>query len=78
MNKFIYQVDGHNKPVLEAIVEFCQEMFGDNRVVDPVSIAGNAFSHNGLSFSFMDGSTTYKIVYRSGMKVFEFFKESEI
>ena len=33
---------------------------------------------NGLSFSLKDGRKTYKVVYRNSMKVFEFFKESEI
>jgi len=53
-------------------------MFEDKREADPESITGNAFSSNGLSFSLKDGRKTYKVVYRNSMKVFEFFKESEI
>ena len=78
MNKFICQIDGHKKTVTGAIVGFCEEMFEDKREVDPASITGNAFSSNGLSFSLKDGRNTYKVVYRNSMKVFEFFKESEI
>lgn len=78
MNKFICQIDGHKKTVTGAIVWFCEEMFEDKREVDPASITGNAFSSNGLSFSLKDGRDAYKIVYRNSMKVFEFFKESEI
>ena len=78
MNRFICQIDGHKKTVLETISRFCEEMFDDKREVDPASIAGNAFSSNGLSFALKDGRNTYKMVYRNGMKVFEFFKESEI
>ena len=78
MNKFICQIDGHKKTVTDAIVEFCEEVFEDNREVDPTTITGNAFSSYGLSFSLKDGSNTYKVVYRNSMKVFEFFKASEI
>ena len=78
MNKYICQIDGHKKTVTDAIVGFCEEMFEDKREVDPESITGNAFSSNGLSFALKDGRNTYKMVYRNGMKVFEFFKESEI
>jgi hypothetical protein len=78
MNKFICQIDGHKKTVTDAIVEFCEEVFEDNREVDPTTITGNAFYGNGMSFSLKDGRNTYKIVYRNSMKVFEFFKESEI
>ena len=69
------QIDGNKKTVLEAIHGFCEEMFDDKREVDPASIAGNAFSSNGLSFSLIDGRDTYKLVYRNDMKAFEFFKE---
>ena len=78
MNKYICQIGAHKKTVMEAIYGFCEEMFEDKREVDPASITGNAFSSNGLSFSLKDGRNTYKIVYRNSMKVFEFFKESEI
>ena len=78
MNKYICQIDAHKKTVMETISRFCEEMFDDKREVDPASIAGNAFSNDGLSFSLKDGRNTYKMVYRNGMKVFEFFKESEI
>ncbi len=78
MNRFICQIDGHKKTVMEAINRFCEEMFDEKREVEPASIAGNAFSNNGLSFTLKDGRNTYKMVYRNGMKVFEFFKESEI
>ena len=78
MNRFICQIDGHKKTVLETISRFCEEMFDDKREVDPASIAGNAFSSNGLSFSLKDGRKTYKVVYRNSMKVFEIFKESQI
>ena len=78
MNKYICQIDGHKKTVMEAISRFCEEMFDDKCEVDPASIAGNAFSNNGLSFSLKDGRNTYKLVYRNSMKVFEFFKESQI
>ena len=78
MNRFICQIDGHKKTVMEAINRFCEEMFDDKREVDLASIAGNAFSDNGLSFTLKDGRNTYKMVYRNGMKVFEFFKESAI
>ena len=78
MNKYICQIDGHKKTVTDAIVGFCEEMFEDKREVDPATITGNAFSSNGLSFSLIDGNTTYKMIYRNGMKVFEFFKQSEI
>ena len=78
MNRFICQIDGHKKTVLETISRFCEEMFDDKREADPESITGNAFSSNGLSFSLKDGRKTYKVVYRNSMKVFEFFKESEI
>ena len=78
MNKCICQIDG-KKTVMDAINAFCEEMFPeDKREVDPVSIAGNAFSSNGLSFSLIDGRNTYKCVYRNSMNVFEFFKESQI
>ena len=78
MNKYICQIDGHKKTVTDAIIGFCEEMFEDKREVDPVSITGNAFSRNGLFFSLKDGRKTYKVVCRNSMKVFEFFKESEI
>ena len=78
MNRFICQIDGYKKTVMEVINRFCEEMFDDKREVDLASIAGNAFSDNGLSFTLKDGSNTYKMVYRNGMKVFEFFKESAI
>ena len=78
MNKCICQIDVHKKTVMEAIHGFCEEMFEDKREVDPASITGNAFSNNGLSFSLKDGRNTYKLVYRNSMKVFEFFKESQI
>ncbi len=78
MNRFICQIDGHKKTVMDAINAFCEEMFEDKREVDPASITGNAFSSNGLSFSLIDGRNNYKVVYRNSMKVFEFFKESEI
>jgi len=78
MNKCICQIDVHKKTVMEAIHDFCEEMFEDKREVDPASITGNAFSNNGLSFSLKDGRNTYKLVYRNSMKVFEFFKESQI
>jgi len=78
MNKFICQIDGHKKTVTDAILEFCEEMFEDKREVEPTSITGNAFSNNGLSFRLIDGRNNYKVVYRNGMKAFEFFKESEI
>ena len=78
MNNYICQIDVHKKTVMEAIHGFCEEMFEDKREVDPASITGNAFSSNGLSFSLKDGRKTYKVVYRNSMKVFEFFKESEI
>lgn len=78
MNKYICQIDGHKKTVTDAIIGFCEKMFEDKRAADPASIAGNAFSSNGLSFSLKDGRNTYKMVYRNSMKVFEFFKESEI
>lgn len=74
MNKCICQIDGYKKTVLDAIHCFCEEMFDDKCEVDSVSITGNAFSSNGLSFSLKDGRNTYKMVYRNGMKVFEFFK----
>ena len=78
MNKYICQIEGHKKTVMDAIERFCEEMFDDKREVDTQSIVGNAFSSNGLSFSLKDGKNTYKIVYRNSMKAFEFFKESEI
>ena len=78
MNNYICQIDAHKKTVMEAIHDFCEKMFEDKREVDPASITGNAFSNNGLSFSLKDGRNTYKVVYRNSMKVFEFFKESEI
>ena len=78
MNKYICQIDAHKKTVMEAIHVFCEEMFEDKREVDSASITGNAFSSHGLSFALKDGRNTYKMVYRNGMKVFEFFKESEI
>ncbi len=78
MNKYICQIDAHKKTVMEAIHGFCEEMFDDKREVDPASITGNAFSNNGLSFRLKDGRNTYKLVYRNSVKVFEFFKESEI
>ena len=78
MNRYICQIDGHKNTVMEAIIGFCEEMFEDKREVDPASITGNAFSSNGLSFSLKDGRNTYKVVYRNSMKVFEFFKQSEI
>jgi hypothetical protein len=78
MNKYVCQIDGHKKSVKDAIIGFCEEMFEDKREVDPASITGNAFSNHGLSFSLKDGRNTYKIVYRNSMKVFEFFKETEI
>ena len=78
MNKYLCQIDGHKKTVAEAIIGFCEEMFEDKREVDPASITGNAFSSNGLSFGLKYGRNTYKMVYRNGMKVFEFFKSSEI
>lgn len=78
MNKYICQIDGHKKTVMDAITGFCEEMFEDKREVDPASITGNAFSSSGLSFSLKDDSNTYKVVYRNSMKVFEFFKASEI
>jgi len=53
-------------------------MFENKREVEPTSITGNAFSNNGLSFRLIDGRNNYKVVYRNGMKAFEFFKESEI
>ena len=77
MNRYIYQIDGYKKTVMDAINHFCEEMFDDKREVDPASITGNAFT-NGLSFRLIDGRNTYKVVYRNGMKAFEFFKESEI
>lgn len=78
MNKYICQIDGHKKTVMDAITGFYEEMFDDKREVDPASITGNAFSSSGLSFSLKDDSNTYKVVYRNSMKVFEFFKASEI
>lgn len=78
LTRFICQIDGHKKSVMDAITSFCEEMFDDKREVDPASITGNAFSSNGLSFRLKDGRNTYKVVYRNSMKVFEFFKESEI
>jgi hypothetical protein len=88
MNKYICQIDGYKKTVTDAIHVFCEEMFEDKREVDPASITGDAFltsadslksfSNYGLSFSLKDDRNTYKMVYRNGMKVFEFFKESEI
>ena len=78
MNKYICQIDGHKKTVTDAIIGFCEEMFEDKREADPASITGNAFASNGLSFGLKDGRNTYKVVYRNSMKVFEFFKESEI
>ena len=78
MNNYICQIDGYKKTVTDAIIGFCEEMFEDKREVDPESITGNAFSSNGLSFSLKDGRKTYKVVYRNSMKVFEFFKQSEI
>ena len=78
MNKYICQIDGYKKTVTDAIIGFCEEMFEEKREVDPASITGNAFSNYGLSFALKDGRNTYKMVYRNGMKVFEFFKESEI
>ena len=78
MNNYICQIDGYKKTVTDAIIGFCEEMFEDKREVDPESITGNAFSSNGLSFSLKDDRKTYKVVYRNSMKVFEFFKESEI
>ncbi len=75
-----YMIDGVciHSAVTDAIIGFCEEMFEGKREVDPESITGNAFSSNGLSFSLKDGRKTYKVVYRNSMKVFEFFKESEI
>ena len=78
MNNYICQIDGYKKTVTDAIIGFCEEMFEGKREVDPESITGNAFSSNGLSFSLKDGRKTYKVVYRNSMKVFEFFKESQI
>ena len=78
MNRHICQIDGHKKTVMDAINAFCEEMFEDKREVDPASIAGCAFSNNGLSFRLIDGRNNYKVVYRNNMKAFEFFKESEI
>ena len=78
MNLYICQIDGHKKTVQDAINAFCEEMFEDKREVDPASISGNAFTAHGLSFQLIDGRNSYKVVYRNGMKVFEFFKESEI
>ena len=78
MNRYICQIDGHKKTIMDAINAFCEEMFENKREVEPTSITGNAFSNNGLSFSLKDGRKTYKVVYRNSMKVFEFFKESEI
>lgn len=78
MNKYICCIDAHKKTVMEAIHCFCEEMFEEKREVDPASITGNAFSNNGLSFRLIDGRNNYKVVYRNGMKAFEFFKESEI
>ena len=78
MNKYICQIDAHKKTVMEAIHGFCEEIFDDKREVEPTSITGNAFSNNGLSFRLIDGRNNYKVVYRNSMKVFEFFKESEI
>ena len=78
MNKFQCQIDGHKKTVLDAIEDFCSEMFEDKRKVDPSTITGNAFSPNGLSFQLIDGQKEYKVFYRQPMKVFEFFKSEEI
>jgi len=78
MNKYLCQIDGHKKTVAEAIIGFCAAMFEDKREADPASITGDAFSNNGLSFRLKNGRNTYKVVYRNSMKVFEFFKASEI
>lgn len=75
MNTYICQIDGAGKSVDDAIAMFCEEMFGCKREVNPLSFTGNAFSGNGLSFKLKDGITTYKVVYRNSMKVFEFFKD---
>jgi len=75
---YMCQIDGHKKTVMDAINAFCEEMFEDKREVDPATIAGNAFANNGLSFQLVGGRYSYKVVYRNGMKAFEFFKESEI
>ncbi len=77
MNKYICQIDGHKKTVMDAILSFCEEMFEEKREVDPMSITGNAFSANGLSFGLKDGRNTYKVVYQNSMKVFEFFKAED-
>jgi hypothetical protein len=78
MNRYICQIDGHNKTALEAIDAFCKEMFEEHREVELNSLAGNAFGGYGLSFALRGGENNYKVVFRSGMKVFEFFRESEI
>jgi len=57
---------------------FIEEMFEDPRQVDPGSIQGNAFGQHGLNFALIDGSQTYKVVFRQGMNVYEFFTESDI
>ena len=53
-------------------------MFEEHREVELNSLAGNAFGNYELSFTLKDGENNYKVVFRSGMKVFEFFRESEI
>ncbi len=73
VNRYMCQIDGHKKTVMDAINAFCEEMFEDKREVDPASIAGNAFANNGLSFQLVGGGYSYKVVYRNGMKAFEFF-----
>ncbi len=80
MNRYICQIDGHKKTIMDAINAFCEEMFENKREVEPTSIAGNAFSNNGLSFRLIDDRNNYKVVYRNGMfgdYHFEFFKEEE-
>ena len=76
MNQSICQICGNKNTVIDAIQAFCKEMFNDRREVDPISMTGNAFSNNGLSFGLMDGTNTYKVVYNNSMKVFEFFRSS--
>ena len=75
MTKLICQIAEHKKTVLETISLFCAEMFDDERELDPLSLVGNAFSSNGLLFALKDGVNTYKIIYRNGMGVFEFFTD---
>jgi len=40
MNRYMCQIDGHKKTVMDAINAFCEEMFEDKREVEPTSIKG--------------------------------------